>query len=804
MDVTTTIPPATHVARRACATARIPRAAALLAVVAAVTVTPADAAACPNEQLRAENHSLSLPDCRAYEQVTPPFKFGQAVGAPRGEVAAAGSAIGFVSIGSFGEAMDSPTFYGSAYVGARASSGWGSTAVDPSASQFQTEKESNPQDYSADLTRAVLLKAPNSRPIDMSLYLHTPGTASPGALIGPTVPNGKVAAWTLADAERGNQPQIFYAGGSADLSHVLFSSQNGEGNVKGNWLWPGDSSLASSSLYEYVGIGGSEPELVAIKPGPEEANNRPAGHPHLITQCGVILGGPPVPGEGSNFAFDDYNAVSEDGATIFFTALSPNPENGCKGFNEQNETVAGVGPSVNEVYARINGSRTVAISEPTKQDCSECDTEPADQRAAAYQGASRDGSKVFFLSQQKLLPGASGDNLYMYDRDGTAGHRVTLVAPRLKPSGSIENGQGGVARVAEEGGIAYFVSEGVLASNDDTNNQQAVAGADNLYVFAPNHNGLGQSPIAFIAPLSSADEEDWSISDAARPVEATPDGRFLLFLSVNDLTPDASGTGEQLYRYDSATAQLIRVTSGEAGFNNNGNSAPFWNISDPGESAVARALPQAVNISSDGTKIFFSGPAALTPTALNEACAFKREGTCRATASNVYEWQNGHVYLLSDGQDTHTILGSSAVTLIGANASGSDVFFTTSDSLVPTDTDTQQDIYDAREGGGFPAPVSPAGCQGEACQGPESPPPLFTVPGSTTLVAPGSATSSAPSTSPSSVPAAKKLTRAQKLAKALQVCRKRTHGKHKRAICEKNVRKKHRTKATAKVNRGGK
>ena len=41
----------------------------------------------------------------------------------------------------------------------------------------------------------------------------------------------------------------------------------------------------------------------------------------------------------------------------------------------------------------------------------------------------------------------------------------------------------------------------------------------------------------------------------------------------------------------------------------------------------------------------------------------------------------------------------------------------TTQRLVAQDTDTQWDFYDARVDGGFPAPVVPAGCVGDACQG---------------------------------------------------------------------------------------
>ena len=52
--------------------------------------------------------------------------------------------------------------------------------------------------------------------------------------------------------------------------------------------------------------------------------------------------------------------------------------------------------------------------------------------------------------------------------------------------------------------------------------------------------------------------------------------------------------------------------------------------------------------------------------------------------------------------------GSEAVdsNFLAADESGKNVFFTTRDRLVGADTDELIDLYDAREGGGFPPPVS--------------------------------------------------------------------------------------------------
>jgi hypothetical protein len=109
--------------------------------------------------------------------------------------------------------------------------------------------------------------------------------------------------------------------------------------------------------------------------------------------------------------------------------------------------------------------------------------------------------------------------------------------------------------------------------------------------------------------------------------------------------------------------------------------------------------------------VFFESPAKLTPLALEDV-------------ENIYEYHDGRVSLISDGQDE-----SGYTKLIGTDESGDDVFFDTADRLAPQDTDTLVDVYDARVDGGFPGSVS-SSCEGESCQGTLSAAPLLLSPGS--------------------------------------------------------------------------
>jgi hypothetical protein len=194
----------------------------------------------------------------------------------------------------------------------------------------------------------------------------------------------------------------------------------------------------------------------------------------------------------------------------------------------------------------------------------------------------------------------------------------------------------------------------------------------------------------------------------------------------------------QVFRYDALTGRLVRISVGERGFNDNGNAGRGGeagtgdaSIANPGRfnalrAGVARPDP---TMSHDGSFVFFMSPVGLTPGALNDVQIGTTEyhGRFEPTyAQNVYEWHEGHVFLISDGRDVSSDPSGvcqvfSAVCLLGSDGSGANVFFSTTDSLVPQDTDSQLDVYDARVcTAGAPCIAAPSpvvACQGEACRG---------------------------------------------------------------------------------------
>jgi hypothetical protein len=772
-------------------------------VVAALLVLPAPALAtgdaneafCPNESL--PGFQPYLPDCRAYEMVSPPFKDG----APNMQVRAVsndGSRVIASSLGAFAGTEGDPIDHiqGAVYEFARSGSGWVASSVTPPASLSPGARFFG---ASADATRVlweVLGSSKSVYSLDVDVREADGSFVKVGPLVAPVA--GPPAGNIGGEKESGLDP----AGASKDLSHVLFRIEAGDPAL----LWPGDTTTpgtSGSSLYEYVGTGNAHPMLVGVN---EEG--------HLISDCETMIGSALLEGGG-----DAYNAVSVSGETVFFTAL---------GRNVNNCEAAKVAPEVSELYARLDQLQSVTISEPSHGQCAECNT-PATvaegRRPAVFQGASEDGSKAFFLTEQELFKGDTATNLYEYDFNNPKGEKIVRV------SGGSSEVQG-VARVSEDGSHVYFVAKGVLAGVN-AEGKSPVSGANNLYVFERDA-AYPVGHTAFIATLSSetqaelktaeepctvlsgeekeecenratrkfrerneADQSDWRQSDE-RGVQATPDGRFLVFGSVADLTPGDTSIEGQVFEYDSLREKLVRVSIGAEGYPDGGANANANGSFIFGQDYAEQSLPTAPStglaVSADGAHVLFSSPGALTKGA---------ETAAAAEAASVYEYhsvgsiENGNVYLISDGTNAFS------AEMFGLDASGADAFFKTVDPLLPQDVDTHFDIYDARVDGGFPAPVAPAACEGEPCQGALSAPPSFGAPGSATVSGSGNLTPTPTPVTPKPKPKPVKCKKGFVKKHGRCKCKKGFVKKHGRCVRVKTPKKKTNTKR-AKSHKGGK
>jgi hypothetical protein len=745
-----------------------------LALVLVALLVPEAAFAekgCPNEALRKELGALALPECRAYELVSPPYKEGwEAV--PR-LVSVDGSRVIGDSFGVFAAAendqgqVSGDVIGGDAYLFTRnEATGWTTTSLNPPASRFpgpNYEGEAIARFVAAsdDLGRTLWRMQPSGG--ETGLYLEpAPGVFEP---VGRGFAEGEGRREVLLGLHS-------FVGASGDLSHVLFTTSMAQPLSR------------SGSLYEYVTSGAhasTTPVAVAV-----DAGGVPLG------ECGAVLGGAT---SAKPYKYvSKYNAVAENGARVFFTVLHE-AEVEVNGIPTQCEAIQ---PSVNEVYARVEtasgSSTTVAISEPTTGATGDCEAckEEGQLKSAEFQGASADGARVFFTTAQELLPGSQGSSLYEYDFLGEAHNKVRLLAPEVL----------GVTRVSRDGSHVYFVSSAALSSSSNGQPSgffpEAQAGADNLYVYDTT-TGVTSFVVMLCASgnlsgtvadvnCHGSDAQLWRFKDerAAQASVCPPewttceDGRFLVFESNGDLTEDDESTVEQLFRYDAQSHTLVRVSIGQGGPNNDGNlgdAALAPHIPAPNYEASDEPTQEAsvLSVTGDGAVTFESADG-LAPGA-------------SVGVNNVYEYRDGNPYLISAARAEATSESGANTQLAAVDATGRDVFFSSLDRLVGQDVDNQRDVYDARVDGGFPPPIPVAGC-GTACQGPPGSAPSF--PAALSAAIPGG--ENLQPVAPSARP--KPLTRRQRLARALKECRVRHHRRKPRARCKARARRRYGARAT--------
>ncbi len=578
------------------------------------TPTLANHETCPNEQLRKENDSLELPECRAYELVSLSNTEGRGV---RFVEYDEGSAVAYESKASNLVSSGQGDVFHNFYVATRTPNGWetipnlnGPTGSLQSAPEFARV---SPGFYSADLLSSMWTLA------------RADGSGGPSF----RRPDGR---FELLPAGFG---QLF--GASEDLSRAFMAGAYGPG------------------LYEVARSGSPVPRRIDVDNSGDPASLCGASYITASTDGGVVFftasgggcaGGPPVnelwSRVGATTSFDVSRsqctrAVGDPGGAC----NDPTDAGGCK-----------VTPPIPGYPEQRLGCRD-----------------------PHFMGAAKDGSRAYFTTTQQLVNGDTDETNDLYACDiptappaavDPANPCTALTEVSAGPAGNArvqealhENGDFEIERsleggVSDDGSTAYFTAKGVLADNEDALGEEAQPGDNNLYVWRTDAaHPDGQT--TFVARL---DSDDLTAVVGAAP-QVTPDGRYLIFTTTSQLVETDTDSARDVYRYDADSVEMARVSTGVSGAGGNGEfdarlgaSVEFASVPFASSSTLHHSH---FSISDNGELIVFLTSEPLSPLDGNGG-------------SDAYLWNAGHVvgslgqapnaFIDGSGQDVYLDRGS--------------------------------------------------------------------------------------------------------------------------------------------------
>lgn len=747
------------------------------------------AANCPNEAFRT-GPSAALPDCRAYELVSPPDKNGGSVdggsiietlNAPTA-AAANGEAVTYTAGTTFTEADPHSGLTNTQYYSTRGPSGWTTRAITPTQvypigradADSSAVDQSLYQGFSEDLTRGFLVANEPQPVAGAPAGYYNPYVFDTGSggfeLLSDSIPPVQPAG--IANGPRGGLMAI-YAGFSADDDHVIFQANDAltPNAVPGEW-----------NLYEYSE---GHLELVSILPDGESAKTGELGG--FIEPSFGSAFRENRQGEYYNFA----HAISANGSRVFWS------DDG-------------------RIYMREDGTRTVEVSKSQRTEPDSEGPEPA-----TYVTANAEGSLVYFTSCAKLtnnstaeavpmgfgrscyggnVSSSAGEDLYQYNvntgilTDLTVAHgEFKFFSGNNTPLQLHGAAVVGVLGASEDGSYVYFAARGVLAPGATTGpgldgTPPVTLEGDGNYNVYLWHDG----EISFVASLQEheeADEKDFVEALTERTSRVSPNG-LLAFQSTRSLTGYDNRPVNPLECVDNETEISNQIPDGYCSevyvYNPNAktlecascsptNTPPSGDSSTPAATHVLEAnsgwqdsATQQRYLLEDG-RVFFQSSDALLPQASDgKQNIYEHEpdgvGGCRS--------EGGCLYLISTGTSNDDSY------FIDASTTGNDVFIETTQGLVPIDGDEEMDVYDARVGGGFSYP-SQLTCSGEACRPPVTPAPaIYQAPPSATFLGIGNLTSQ---------PEARKAKRVKKKAKKVKRTARRS-GKRKSRHNDRSAR----------------
>jgi hypothetical protein len=299
---------------------------------------------------------------------------------------------------------------------------------------------------------------------------------------------------------------------------------------------------------------------------------------------------------------------------------------------------------------------------------------------------------AFFTTEDSLAAGDKGGNdIYRYTiQDGG----LDCLTCSTAAAGSVISGDNQTTdfdaiAVSDDGTHIYFRAAHRLLPG---------AAAEGIYrLHVPDSN------VAYVAPVAPGGARVSGYTTFGNAM--SPDGSVFVFQSNNPALDAVNGAQSggtlQDYRYDDNDRSLVCVSCPGDGSLPRGPLNSVGGLEGPPDGAPGAAL------TSGGDLVF------VTPTPLaadDQNTALPNQDP--AVGDDVYEWRDGRLLLVTDGQSFNAVAPSFA----GVSRSGRDVFFIQAAQLTPDAIDAQRRLYDARIGGGFDFPRAPEPCSLDACQ----------------------------------------------------------------------------------------
>jgi hypothetical protein len=705
------------------------------------TGTP-EQASCPNEQLRT-GFSADLPDCRAYELVTPPNNLS-AQPDPRFETGFAGN-----HASSDGDRL---SYYaenilpgsqsaGWSYLATRGPDGWTSENLTPPQNGyygFECDRLGlGAVGFATDLASVVIADGGNQVAGE---GFFGGGCGSPGPELVNGEPRG-VRNLFLRDNENDTYQLIDvtppgvaptepeYLGGSSDLSLVVFNARA---------------------------------QLTTNAPGGVDLYAWSGGVVHLVS---VLPDGTPVTGVLTGVQTLEKHVISADGSRVFFTA-------GGSLYVREN-------PGAEQ--SALEGER---CTEPAKACTVRLDISQGSSGGGHFQEASADGSRVFFTDTSRLTADSTAEpsepDLYECELPEETGGACKLTDLTVAKAGEHADVQK-VIGASEDGSYVYFLAHGALSgSQANEHGETAQHGHGNLYLY---HAGT----ITFIATLP--ENNGGCVTEGCSRV--SPNGAFMAFQSSKSLTGYdnvnvTTGVADgEIFLYDAAANSLACAScnpSGQPPASNVGTNGHTGNVDGipSGGAYMERRSGGAPHYLTDSGRLFFETGDALLPQDTNgqfNVYEFEPDGVGSCAAAG------GCAYLISTGTDSRDS------SFIDASANGNDVFLRQYQKLVPKDTQEEaRTLYDARVDGGFPEPSVPPACTtADSCRvAPAPQPAIFGAPSSSTFSGAGNV--------------APTLVASKKTTKKTVKCKRGFVRKHNKCVKQKKAKKAKRASNKRRTN----